>query len=55
MNYFQLFNIDVSFDVDLHQLSQTYQALQKTAHTKIKDDTPNREKAIAAQRITSDI
>ncbi|WP_299329914.1 excinuclease ABC subunit UvrA [uncultured Psychrobacter sp.] len=30
-------------------------ALQKTAHTKIKDDTPNREKAIVAQRITSDI
>ena len=30
-------------------------ALQKTAHTTIKDDTPNREKAIVAQRITSDI
>ncbi len=30
-------------------------ALQKTALTTIKDDTPNREKAIVAQRITSDI
>jgi len=30
-------------------------ALQKTAHTTIKDDAPNREKAIVAQRITSDI
>lgn len=30
-------------------------ALEKTAYTKIKDDTPNREKAIVAQRITGDI
>ncbi|MGP5535252.1 excinuclease ABC subunit UvrA [Psychrobacter celer] len=30
-------------------------ALQKTAHAKIEDDTPNREKAIVAQRIASDI
>ena len=29
--------------------------LEKTAHAKIEDDTPNREKAIVAQRIASDI
>ena len=32
MNYFQLFAIEVSFDVDLNQLSQTYQTLQRTVH-----------------------
>ena len=32
MNYFQLFAIEVSFDVDLNHLSQSYQTLQKAAH-----------------------
>lgn len=42
---------------ELSQLTLTDLALtlEKTAHTKIKDDTPNREKAIVAQRIASDI
>ncbi|MGP5491881.1 excinuclease ABC subunit UvrA [Psychrobacter celer] len=42
---------------ELSQLTLTDLALtlQKTAHTKIEDDTPNREKAIVAQRIASDI
>ncbi|MGO3082856.1 MAG: excinuclease ABC subunit UvrA [Psychrobacter celer] len=42
---------------ELSQLTLTDLALtlEKTAHTKIEDDTPNREKAIVAQRIASDI
>ncbi|MGP5647134.1 excinuclease ABC subunit UvrA [Psychrobacter celer] len=42
---------------ELSQLTLTDLALtlEKTAHTRIKDDTPNREKAIVAQRIASDI
>ncbi|MDE0490091.1 excinuclease ABC subunit UvrA [Psychrobacter sp. A3] len=42
---------------ELSQLTLTDLALtlQKTAHAKIEDDTPNREKAIVAQRIASDI
>ncbi len=32
MNYFQLFDIEISFDVDFNQLSQTYQTLQKAVH-----------------------
>ena len=42
---------------ELSQLTLTDLALtlEKTTHTKIKDDTPNREKAIVAQRIASDI
>ena len=41
---------------ELSQLTLTDSlTLQKTAHAKIEDDTPNREKAIVAQRIASDI
>jgi len=42
---------------ELSQLTLTDLALtlEKTAHAKIEDDTPNREKAIVAQRIASDI
>ncbi|MGP5793272.1 excinuclease ABC subunit UvrA [Psychrobacter celer] len=54
-------SLSVTFaGLDIGELSQLTLtdlalALQKTAHTKIKDDTPNREKAIVAQRIASDI
>jgi len=42
---------------ELSQLTLTRQGkkLEKTARTKIADNTPNREKAIVAQRIASDI
>ncbi|WP_201597559.1 excinuclease ABC subunit UvrA [Psychrobacter vallis] len=42
---------------ELSQLTLTELALklEKTAHTKLTDDIPNREKAIVAQRIASDI
>jgi excinuclease ABC subunit A len=42
---------------ELSQLTLTELALklEKTAHTKLDNETPNREKAIVAQRITSDI
>lgn len=32
MNYFEIFGLDISFDVDLASLSTIYQTLQKTAH-----------------------
>ncbi len=32
MNYFELFNIPISFDVDLSALPQTYQQLQLLTH-----------------------
>ncbi|MGP4716830.1 excinuclease ABC subunit UvrA [Psychrobacter sp. T6-6] len=47
-----------SLDIgELSQLTLTDMAkkLEKTARTKIADNTPNREKAIVAQRIASDI
>ncbi|WP_348548404.1 excinuclease ABC subunit UvrA [Psychrobacter sp. KFRI-CH2-11] len=54
-------SLSVTFaGLDIGELSQLTLtdltlALEKTAHAKIEDDTPNREKAIVAQRIASDI
>ena len=50
MNYFQLFGIEVSFDVDLHQLSQTYQMLQKSAHPDKFAHASAQEQLVAVQK-----
>lgn len=50
MNYFQLFGIEVSFDVDLNQLSQRYQALQKTAHPDRFAHASSQEQLVAVQK-----
>jgi molecular chaperone HscB len=50
VNYFQLFNIEVSFDVDLNQLSQTYQTLQKAVHPDKFAHASSQEQLLAVQR-----
>lgn len=50
MNYFQLFAIEDSFDVDLNQLSQTYQALQKAAHPDRFAHASSQEQLVAVQK-----
>ncbi len=50
MNYFQLFGIEVSFDVDLNQLSQTYQSLQKAAHPDRFAHASSQEQLLAVQK-----
>ena len=50
MNYFQLFGIEASFDVDLHQLSQTYQSLQKTAHPDRFAHASSQDQLLAVQK-----
>jgi molecular chaperone HscB len=50
VNYFQLFNIEVSFDVDLNQLSQTYQTLQKTVHPDKFAHASSQEQLLAVQK-----
>ena len=50
MNYFQLFNIEVSFDVDLQQLSSNYQTLQKTVHPDKFAHASEQEQRIAVQK-----
>ncbi|HCM47741.1 MAG TPA: co-chaperone HscB [Colwellia sp.] len=50
MNYFQLFNIEVSFDVDLQQLSSNYQTLQKTVHPDKFVHASEQEQRIAVQK-----
>lgn len=50
MNYFQLFNIDAAFDVDLNQLAQTYQMLQKSVHPDRFAQASNQEQLLAVQK-----
>lgn len=50
MNYFQLFAIETSFDVDLQQLSSIYQTLQKTVHPDKFAHASEQEQRIAVQK-----
>jgi len=50
VNYFQLFNIEVSFDVDLQQLSSNYQTLQKAVHPDKFAHASEQEQRIAVQK-----
>ncbi len=50
MNYFQLFNVEASFDVDLNQLSQTYQTLQKAVHPDRFAHASSQEQLLAVQK-----
>lgn len=50
MNYFQLFDIDLVFDIDINQLSSTYQQLQKTVHPDRFAHASSQEQLIAVQK-----
>ncbi|MFT6779103.1 MAG: molecular chaperone HscB [Paraglaciecola sp.] len=50
MNYFELFNIPVSFDVDLSVLPQTYQQLQRLTHPDKFASASGQEKLVAIQK-----
>ncbi|WP_289030580.1 co-chaperone HscB [uncultured Paraglaciecola sp.] len=50
MNYFELFNISVSFDVDLSALSQTYQQLQRLTHPDKFASGSEQDKLVAIQK-----
>jgi len=50
VNYFQLFAIETSFDVDLQQLSSIYQTLQKTVHPDKFAHASEQEQRIAVQK-----
>jgi molecular chaperone HscB len=50
MNYFELFNIPVSFDVDLSVLPQTYQQLQRLTHPDKFASGSEQEKLVSIQK-----
>jgi molecular chaperone HscB len=52
MNYFELFNIPVSFDVDLSVLPQTFQQLQRLTHPDKFASASQQEKLVAIQKNT---
>jgi len=50
LNYFQLFNIEATFDIDLQNLSSSYQALQKAVHPDKFAHASEQEQRIAVQK-----
>ncbi len=50
MNYFQLFNIEATFDVDIQQLSSSYQTLQKAVHPDKFAHSSAQDQRIAVQK-----
>lgn len=50
MNYFELFNIPVSFDVDMSVLPQTYQQLQRLTHPDKFSSGSEQQKLVAIQK-----
>lgn len=50
MNYFELFNIPVSFDVDLSVLPHTYQQLQRLTHPDKFASGSEQQKLVAVQK-----
>ena len=50
MNYFQLFNVDAHFSLDLAELSSIYQTLQKTVHPDRFAHSSAQEQLIAVQK-----
>ncbi|WP_299073903.1 co-chaperone HscB [uncultured Paraglaciecola sp.] len=52
MNYFELFNIPVSFDVDLSVLPHTYQQLQRLTHPDKFASGSEQQKLLAMQKNT---
>jgi molecular chaperone HscB len=50
MNYFELFNIPVSFDVDLSVLPQIYQKLQRLTHPDKFASASEQQKLVAIQK-----
>lgn len=50
LDYFQLFNIEQSFNVDLSYLSQAYQTLQKSVHPDRFAHASSQEQLLAVQK-----
>lgn len=50
MNYFELFGVDESFDIDSQHLSQVYQTLQKSVHPDKFAHASGQEQLLAVQK-----
>jgi molecular chaperone HscB len=50
MNYFELFNLDVSFNVDLSGLATTYQKLQQLTHPDKFATASDRDRLLSVQK-----
>lgn len=50
MNYYQLFGLEAKFNLDLNELSATYQALQKTVHPDRFAHSSSQQQLLAVQK-----
>lgn len=50
MNYYQLFGLEAKFNLDLTELSATYQALQKTVHPDRFAHSSSQQQLLAVQK-----
>ncbi|MGJ8679730.1 co-chaperone HscB [Paraglaciecola sp.] len=50
MNHFELFNLKASFEVDLAEVSQTYQTLQRLTHPDKFANSSEQDKLLAIQK-----
>ena len=52
MNYFQLFGLDMQFDIDLAKLSTIYQTLQKKVHPDRFANASSQDQMLAVKKST---
>ena len=49
-NYFELFSLDISFDIDLKKLSENFRSLQQSVHPDRFANASDQEKRLSVQR-----
>jgi molecular chaperone HscB len=52
-NYFELFNLPISFDVDIASLKEKYQDLQKVVHPDRFTSASDKERLLSVQQAAS--
>ncbi|MDT0604703.1 co-chaperone HscB [Thalassotalea castellviae] len=53
MNYFEIFGLDISFSLDLKQLSERFQAIQKSVHPDRFTHASNQDQMLAVKKSTA--
>jgi molecular chaperone HscB len=52
MNHFEVFDLPVSFDIDIDTIAQRYRDLQRAVHPDKYANAPDRERRLAVQKAT---
>jgi len=52
MNYFEVFDLPVSFDIDTDTIAERYRDLQRVVHPDKYVNAPDRERRLAMEKAT---